>query len=279
MPILSVRISVILALLMLSSATASAQINLNPVPITPRTDNLYSSSTQNVAPEITDNYGAGYRYQASWITASVNPWYSVWTNHIVTTFDRDDPTISIDRNVGKVSLYGVDLEAGIHPFDHFSLYASASFMKSKLENNYPVAVSAGPNKGAIVDLPVKGKELVLTPDQAFSLRGSYDWGPLTLSMQGKYTGKRYNSDMNNSSLDAFTVVDLDVTYKVPGTHDTTVLQLNANNIFNTYYFSRTGTVSAGQTVDLGGGNTFSPGSLFYNVGAPSSIYGTIKVKF
>lgn len=245
----------------------------------PRTDNLYSSSTQNVAPEITDNYGAGYRYQAKWITASVNPWYSVWTNHIVTTFDREDPTISIDRNVGKVSLYGVDLEAGIRPFDHFSLYASASFMKSRLENNYPVAVSAGPNKGAIVDLPVKGKELVLTPDQAFSLRGSYDWGPLTLSMQGKYTGKRYNSDMNNSSLDAFTVVDLDVTYKVPGTHDTTILQLNANNIFNTYYFSRTGTISSGQTVDLGGGNTFSPGSLFYNVGAPASVYGTIKVKF
>jgi hypothetical protein len=44
MPILSVRISVILALLMLSSATASAQINLNPVPITPRTDNLFTIS-------------------------------------------------------------------------------------------------------------------------------------------------------------------------------------------------------------------------------------------
>jgi iron complex outermembrane receptor protein len=245
----------------------------------PRTDNLYSSSVQGVAPEITDNYGAGYRYQTGMITASVNPWYSVWTNHIVTTFDREDPTISIDRNVGKVSLYGVDLEAGAKPIDHLSIYASASFMKSKLENNYPVAVSAGPNKGAIVDLPVKGKELVLTPDQSFALRGSYEWGPLIFSMQGKYTGRRYNSDMNDTTLAGFTVVDLDVEYKVPGTKGATVLQLNANNIFNTYYFSRTGTVSAGKTVDLGGGNTFSPGSVFYNVGAPSSIYGTIKVKF
>ncbi len=245
----------------------------------PRTDNLYSSTTQAVKPEITDNYGIGYRYLAGVLTASVNPWYSKWTNHIVTTFDRDDPTISVDRNVGGVTLYGVDLEAGLRPIEHLSLYASASFMKSKLENNYPVAVSAGPNRSAIVDLPVKGKELVLTPDQTFALRGSYEWGPLTFSMQGKYTGRRFNSDTNDTTLPSFTVVDLDVEYQVPGTKGTTVLQLNANNIFNTYYFSRTGTVSAGQTVNLGGGNTFSPGSLFYNVGAPTSIYGAIKVKF
>jgi iron complex outermembrane receptor protein len=245
----------------------------------PRTDNLYSSSLQSVKPELTDNYGVGYRFQSGMVTASVNPWYSLWTNHIVTTFDRDDPTISIDRNVGKVSLYGVDLEAGLRPVEHLSLYASASFMKSRLESNYPVAVSAGPNKGAIVDLPVKGKELVLTPDQAFSLRGEYEIGPLTVALQGKYTGRRFNADMNDQALPGFTVVDLDAEFKVPGTHDTTVLQLNVNNLFNAQYYNRSGTVSAAQTVQLGNGNTFSPGTPFYFVGAPTTVYGTLKVKF
>ena len=245
----------------------------------PRTDNLYTSATQTVQPEITDNYGAGYRYQASRITASVNPWYSKWTNHIVTTFDRDDPTLSIDRNVGQVSLYGVDLELGVKPIDHFSIYASASFMKSKLENNYSVAASAGPNKGAIFDLPVKGKELVLTPDQAFSLRGEYTWHDFRIALQGKYTGRRYNSDMNDGTLPSFTVADLDVTYTIPGTGGRTSISVNGNNIFNTYYYSRTGTVSALQPVDLGGGNTFNPGSVFYNLGAPQTWYGTLKVKF
>lgn len=44
MPISSVRIGAILAVLTLGIAPASAQINLNPVPITPRTDNLFTIS-------------------------------------------------------------------------------------------------------------------------------------------------------------------------------------------------------------------------------------------
>lgn len=245
----------------------------------PRTDNLYSSTAQTVKPEITDNYGAGYRYQTSRITASVNPWYSVWTNHIVTSFDREDPTISIDRNVGKVSLYGVDVELGLKPIDHFSIYASASFMKSKLENNYQTSVSAGPNKGQVVDLPVKGKELVLTPDETFTLRGEYTWHDLRLALQGKYTGRRYNTDTNDSVLPGFTVVDLDATYVIPGTGGRTSISVNGNNLFNTYYYSRSGTAAAANTVQLGNGNTANGSTLFYFVGAPSTWYGTLKVKF
>jgi outer membrane receptor protein involved in Fe transport len=75
------------------------------------------------------------------------------------------------------------------------------------------------------------------------------------------------------------VVDLDASYTIPGTGGRTSLSVNANNIFNIYYYSRTGTVSALQTVQLGGGNTFNPGSVFYNLGAPSTVYGTLKVKF
>jgi iron complex outermembrane receptor protein len=245
----------------------------------PRTDNLYSSSSQTVKPELTDNYGVGYRYQTRMLTASVNPWYSKWTNHIVTTFDREDPTISIDRNVGGVTLYGVDLELGVKPIDHFQVYASASFMKSKLENNYSVAAAAGPNKGAILDLPVKGKELVLTPDQAFSLRGEYTWNDLRLALQAKYTGRRFNTDANDQVIPGFTVADLDVTYTIPGSGGKTSFSVNGNNIFNTFYYSRSGTAAAATTQQLGNGNTFNGSTLFYFVGAPSTWYGTLKVKF
>jgi iron complex outermembrane receptor protein len=247
----------------------------------PRTDNLYSSSPQTVAPEITDNYGAGYRYQAGRITASVYPWYSVWTNHIVSTVDHDDPTITIDRNVGKVSLYGVDLEAGFKPTDNLSIYASASFMHSRLENNYSVKVSSGPLAGQSADLPVKGKELVLTPDQAYSLRGEYTWRDLTIGIQGKYTGKRYLTDTNDLAIGEGGQIDLDLEYQVPGTGGHTVLQLNAQNIFSTYYYNRASTTSASKNTDLGGGNIFSANanSIFYYVSAPATVYGTVKLKF
>jgi len=245
----------------------------------PRTDNLYTSSAQTVKPELTDNFGIGYRFQSGRITAAVNPWYSIWTNHIVTTFDRDDPTISVDRNVGKVSLYGVDFEAGIRPIDHLSIYASASFMHSKLENNYPVASSSGTNKGAIFDLPVKGKELVLTPEQTFGLRAQYSIGPFSIGLQGKYTGQRFVSDINDQAIPGYTVLDLDAEWKLEGFGKNTRIQINANNITNAQYFTRASTVSATKDTALGGGNTFFSSSPFYYTGAPPTVYATLKVAF
>lgn len=240
----------------------------------PRTDNLYTSSPQTVAPEITDNYGAGYRYQSGMVTASVNPWYSIWTNHIVGSPDRTDPTISIDRNVGKVTLYGVDLELGVKPVEHLSVYASAAFMHSKLENNYQQSGSLG-----VGDLPVKGKELVMTPDQTFALRGQYDIGPLTIGIQAKYTGQRYITDTNDTSLPGFTVVDLDAEWKLEGFGKNTRIQINASNIGNAQYFTRASTTSAANKTTLSNGGVYSGSTPFVYTGAPPTVYATLKVGF
>jgi iron complex outermembrane receptor protein len=250
----------------------------------PRTDNLYTSSAQTVKPELTDNFGAGYRYQSGQFTASVNPWYSIWNNHIVTTFDRDDPTLSIDRNVGRVTLYGVDIEGAAKIYQDFSIYASISLMHSRLENNYPVLASTGPNKGAVFDLPVKGKELVLTPEQTFGLRAEYSHGPFRIGLEGKYTAARFVSDMNDQSIPGFTVLDLDAEWKLEGFGKNTRLALNVDNLTNAVYFAKSGTVSATQPVALGGGNIYNasstiPYNVFYNPGAPITVYGTLKLAF
>jgi iron complex outermembrane receptor protein len=240
----------------------------------PRTDNLYTSSPQTVAPEITDNYGVGYRFQSARFTASVNPWYSIWTNHIISSPDRNDPTISIDRNVGKVTLYGVDMEGAMRPIDNLSVYASLSLMNSKLENNYPITVS-----GVVFDLPVKGKQLVLTPNQTFSLRGEYTWGPLRIALQGKYTGARYVSDMNDQQIPGYTVVDLDAEWKIDGIGKNTRISINANNILNAQYYPRASTVSATQPVTVAAGKTFSPSTSFYYTSPPPTVYVALKAAF
>ena len=66
----------------------------------------------------------------------------------------------IDRNIGKVTIQGVDLEAGFRPTEHLTLYGSASFVKSEMKDDIVVVVS-----GMAVVLPTKGKELVLTPER------------------------------------------------------------------------------------------------------------------
>jgi iron complex outermembrane receptor protein len=252
----------------------------------PKTDDLYTSSQQLVQPETVYNYGGGYRYQTSKITLSANLWASTWQNHIVQSFDPLDPTLSIDRNVGSVQLYGLDAEAGWTPIDHLTFYASAALMKSQLQSDYDVTVSSGPDKGKSIPLPAKGKELVMTPDEQFAVRAEYTIHNLTVGVQAKYTGRRFSSDVNDDTLPAFTVVDFDAEYRIPGLGKDTELQFNATNIFGTNYLDRVSTVSNAHAVSLrplnGAPGTdvvnASSGPFFYT-GAPPTVYLTLKTAF
>lgn len=241
----------------------------------PKTDNLYTSSSQTVQPETTDIYAGGYRYQGSRFTFTGSLWGSHWLNHIVQSIDPNDPTLSIDRNVGGVTLYGIDAEAGLKVTEHASLYASYTWEHSQLDDNY--TLSAG---GKPIALPVKGKALVLTPDMMGALRAQFTQGPFALGIQGKYTGPRYIDDMNTQStrIPGYATADLDVTYAVPSTMGHVLLQFNATNLFNTHYFARASTVSSTSSVSVNG-VTYNPSTAFYYTGDAPSLRGTIKVKF
>jgi iron complex outermembrane receptor protein len=162
----------------------------------------------------------------------------------------------------------------VKPTDHFTVYGSISLMHSRLENNYQQSGSAG-----VADLPVRGKELVLTPDQTFALRGQYEIGPLTIGVQGKYTGQRYITDMNDASLPGFTVVDLDAEWKLEGFGKNTRIQVNAYNINNAQYFTRASTTSAASKTVLSNGGTYGGSTPFVYTGAPPTVYATLKVAF
>ncbi len=241
----------------------------------PKTDDLYVSSGDPVQPETTYNYGAGYRYQASTLTFSGNLWYSQWKNHIVQSFDPADPTLSIDRNVGAVNLYGLDLELGWKPLDALSIYASGSLNKSALQSTYTVTTSAG----VATQLPVKGKELVLTPDQTAALRAEYKYEDWTFGLDGKYTGSRYVDDVNSIGLPAYTVFDVDAAYHFQISNVKSTLQLNVYNLFASRYFNRSNTAGNFTTVTTPQGTVFSSSGPFVYIGAPTTAYVTLKAAF
>ncbi len=93
----------------------------------PKTDDLYSSSPELVVPETTDTVSAGWRYQTGMVTSSINYFYTNYKNRIVQSIDVNDPTLSIDRNVGTVVVQGIDAEVGLKPIDHLSVYGSATY--------------------------------------------------------------------------------------------------------------------------------------------------------
>jgi len=240
----------------------------------PKTDDLYTSTGITVQPEVSDNVAVGYRFQSRRFTLSVNGYYDWFKNRIVQSYDPNDPTLSIDRNVGDVLVRGVDIEGGMTPIDGLNLYASANFNKSELQSNYIVQTA-----GVTFALPTKGKELVMTPDRTFAARATYDVGPVTIGGQVKYISSRWVSDTNDASIPGYAVWGLDARLKLPQMSGS-YLQLNVQNLFDKYYFSRTTTVSNSVAYPIPGtALTYNPATNFLYVGAPRTITATLGMQF
>lgn len=255
----------------------------------PKTDNLYTSSPETVRPETSQQYGAGYRYQGSSLTGSVNVWYSQWKNHIVSSPDPNDSTLTIDRNVGDVDLHGVDFEGSWRATKELSFYASAAYTKSELQGNYPQVPSSGYDTTTYpkttMYLPVKGKELVLTPNFTSALRAQYKISALTVGVDARYIGRRFLTDMNDFHLAPYYTFDIDAEYRFKVGSHPAALALNVYNLLDRNYYVKAGTGSNANNVvinnSLGTGtdtfNGSTPGSA--DVGSPLTAIVSLKLNF
>ena len=241
----------------------------------PKNDDLYSSVTALVQPETSESYAVGWRYQSSVVTTSVSAWDVEYKNRIVQSFDPNDPTLSIDRNIGAVQIYGVDLEAGAKPFEHMTVYVSAEFTKSDVKSDEIVAQS-----GALaIALPTKGKELVLTPDKTFSANARYDFGWIDTGINVKYQGKRWLDDVNTVGMPDTTTADFDARMPISwwGMHDT-YLQFNISNLTNTRQPYRVSSVSNATALVVNGA-PIAARSYFYFYNSPRTLSVTLHAQF
>jgi iron complex outermembrane receptor protein len=241
----------------------------------PRTDDLYNglspvfdppppggptiNQLELVEPETSQAYDLGYRYNGAALIFSAGVWYNQFQNRIVRVFDPDQG-INISRNVGDVDLWGADVAVGWQVTNALSLYGSAAYVDSELADNLQIT-------GGTVAL-TRGKQLVETPDWTFSGRAEYEIGDWVFGLQGKYTGDRWMTDVNDLRAPGYTVVDLDVRWNIL---DNTSLQLNVNNLFDELYVGSFGSQVA--TTGPGAGTTR------YNIGAPRTALVTLRTEF
>ncbi len=241
----------------------------------PRTDSLYivrrlpdnSIGNPTVVPEETQTFDFGYRYSSSTLVATIAGFKTNYDNRIVNTFDEDLATF-VDRNVGSVELQGIEASVGWSPVEALSLYASASFLDSELQENYRFN-SAGDQ------LQTAGKELVETPGSMFSFRASYEFSEMfSAGVQAKYTGERWITDVNDMKADAFTVVDFDARVDfAPMGYEGTYLQFNLTNVFDEQYYGGLGTRASATPGSLGYGVPFG------QIGAPRTWMATLRMAY
>ncbi len=241
----------------------------------PKTDNLYTSSPDLVKPELSDNYSAGYRYQTRPVSASINLYDTEYKNRIVSSPDPNDPTLTIDRNLGDVRIYGVDIESSWTPIDPLSFYVSANFNKSDVKKNELVSSS-----GVTFELPTVGKELVLTPDRIFNGRATYKIGDLTLGINGRYQSSRWLDDLNTTRIPGYAVFGGDVSYDLPNVFKGSYIRLNVQNALDRFYLSRATTFLTGVNVPIPGTTkVFTASTPSLQVGAPLTATLTLGAKF
>lgn len=244
----------------------------------PRTDSLYavrrladgSIASPTVQPESGQNFDVGYRYSSPNLVGTASVFANNEDNRIVNTFDEDLGTF-VDRNVGSVKRWGVEGSIGWSPIEALSMYASVTYMQTELQDDYVNNIVAGVPQ----IVPTKGKELVETPEWMFSARINYDFTDyLSAGLQAKYTGERWVTDVNDMSVDAFTVVDATVRLDLaPFGYEGTFLQVNADNVFDERYYANLGTRASSTPGTVGFSEPFA------SVGAPRTISATLRVAF
>ncbi|RZJ43224.1 MAG: TonB-dependent receptor, partial [Brevundimonas sp.] len=240
----------------------------------PRTDSLYSVvrladgsiGNPGVEPETTQTFDLGYRFQLPTLIASAAVWHTDYDNRIVSSYDQD-LGFNVDRNVGAVESYGFDGSIGWEPTDKLSIFASASFLESEIQDNI--------NINAVLVAMTKGKEVVETPNETFGLRIAYDFNEVfSAALQGKYVGERWVTDVNDQKVDAYTTVDFDARFDfAPFGLEGTYMQFNVINVFDENYYGSLGTTTSSTIGQPGFSRPFA------NIGAPRTVMASLRYSF
>jgi iron complex outermembrane receptor protein len=195
----------------------------------PRTDDLYDQVLVDPGPETSQAYDLGVRYARGQVLAAGSVWRNQFHNRIERVFD-EQAGIAFSANVGDVELWGVDGQFGFKPIDVLTVYASASYIETEIQNDIKGTSSGAP-------LPTKGKALYETPKWQGGLR--VQWDPnetFSFGLQGKMISSRWTNLVNTEKFPAYSLWDLDARYKLDmfGLKNT-YLQANVRNLLNKRY--------------------------------------------
>jgi len=211
---------------------------------------------------------AGYRFLSDVITFSGSLFNTSFKDRISRAYDPVS-ALTIDSNVGKAEIRGVELEAGTKAFYGFSVYSSYSYTKATFKEDYRFASSTATLTGL---LPSAGKEFPDTPKHLGAVTLQYADGPFLAGIQGKYTGMRYSSIVNDEKVGGFTQWNFNMGYRLPNADwiKNVTLRFNMSNFTDKKYLllnAGSGSSFVTNAKAITGVTTFT-NNVFYYVGAP-----------
>jgi iron complex outermembrane recepter protein len=187
-----------------------------------------------IQPESAVDIEGGYRYHGGLLVGSIDAYHIQYANREQSAYN---PTVGITiyKNIGGVSIEGLEAELGTVPIHGFTAYVSGSLNTSSLLGDLATGI---PGTHTSVILPTKGKQLVDLPNYTLAGQLRYDSKSYFVFIQPKFTGKRYATLMNDQSVDGYVTWDMSAGYKIPSewTHGVkSVVEVSATNLFDKQY--------------------------------------------
>ena len=217
--------------------------------------------------ETADNFDVGLRHVREGWYAGATLFYALHQNKQSTIYD---PVVDARYpwNVADASRYGIELEAGMQLTEAWSVSGNYSWNRFRYDQD--LALSSK------VNLATDGKQVVDTPEHLVNLGTRYRMEAWTLGADVRYVGERYGDVLNLEKVDAVTLVDAMLQYRLNRAVNVT---LDVRNLFDTEYvgpISAADDAIANFTAALNGvtGN----GSQ-YQYGAPRSVFVSVSGQF
>lgn len=227
----------------------------------------FDAIRDTLRPERSKTFEAGLRSSHETFDASLALYSVKFDNRLLAIAQCSGiagcPTVF--ANVGSVTTKGAEATFVWRPFDGFRWFNSLTWTDSQYDANYLDGTNL---------IPTDGKDVVDTPRNLFATELTYGVDGFEFSVGAKYTGKRYITYINDSSVPSFWVVDAGASYTLGEVGPLSDLKLSANiaNVADKQYFG---------TVGSNGFVASDPTGLNYTLlqGAPRQVFFTVDAKF
>lgn len=217
-------------------------------------------------PETSTNYEIGVRTKRDGLEASASIYMVDFKDRLLSIAPggiTGNP--SVFANVGKVHTNGFQADALWSVTHNVKWFNSFSYNDSKYKDNYTTG-------GATV--ATAGKTVVDAPKMMFSTELAYEQEGYFASLNGKYTGSRYYTYLNDGQVPAYTVFGLTAGYKQKsmGPIQDFRAQFNITNLLNQRYF---------ETIGTNGFTASDPNGTYMTLqtGAPRMVFATVSGSF
>ena len=227
----------------------------------------FDATMNTIKPEISESYEIGYRYKGNTLQGTLTAYLTNFHDRLlkVTTTAGIVSIPGTFVNVGSVQSKGVEAALIWSVVDNWNWFNALTLNDSQYKSDYV-------NGGTVVH--TSGKTVVDAPKVMFDTSLDYERNGWFGSLNGKYTGQRYYTYLNDGKVDGYFVMNVSAGYKqanVAGMKEMSI-QASITNLADTKYFS---------TIGSNGFTASDPQGAFATLqeGAPRQFFLTLNGKF